>query len=99
MRLDSLERLGQLRMVRKIIPCPMIDTLITRLLYLVLGTIIGAILVEYASWRWIFWVISIISIPAATACIFLIPGSSHRKEAKISQLDALGVMILVGKLP
>ncbi|CUA67528.1 putative MFS-type transporter C1683,03c [Schizosaccharomyces pombe 972h-] [Rhizoctonia solani] len=61
----------------------------------VLGTIIGAVLAEYASWRWIFWVISIISIPAATACIFLIPESPRRKEAKASQLDALGVMILI----
>ncbi|CAE6492998.1 unnamed protein product [Rhizoctonia solani] len=61
----------------------------------VLGTIIGAVLAEYASWRWIFWVISIISIPAATACIFLIPESPRCKEAKASQLDALGVMILI----
>ncbi|KAL5639305.1 hypothetical protein ACGC1H_006720 [Rhizoctonia solani] len=64
----------------------------------VLGTIVGAILVEYASWRWIFWVISIISIPAATACIFLIPASPRRKEAKASQLDALGVMILIAAI-
>ncbi|KAH7334314.1 major facilitator superfamily domain-containing protein [Rhizoctonia solani] len=64
----------------------------------VLGTIIGAILVEYASWRWIFWVIAIISIPAAIACIFLIPSSPHRKEVKVSQLDALGVMFLIAAI-
>ncbi|CEL53947.1 Puromycin resistance protein pur8 OS=Streptomyces alboniger GN=pur8 PE=3 SV=1 [Rhizoctonia solani AG-1 IB] len=64
----------------------------------VLGTIIGAILVEYASWRWIFWIISIISIPAATACIFLIPDSPRRKEAKASQLDAIGVFILIAAI-
>ncbi|KAJ1301686.1 hypothetical protein OPQ81_008922 [Rhizoctonia solani] len=62
------------------------------------GTIIGAILVEYASWRWIFWIISIISIPAATACIFLIPASPRRKDAKASQLDALGVTILIAAI-
>ncbi|CAE6414164.1 unnamed protein product [Rhizoctonia solani] len=64
----------------------------------VLGTIIGAILVEYASWRWIFWIIAIISIPAAIACIFLIPGSPSRKEAKASQLDAFGVFILIAAI-
>ncbi|KAB5587840.1 MFS general substrate transporter [Ceratobasidium theobromae] len=64
----------------------------------VLGTVIGAILVEYTSWRWIFWVISILSIPAATACIFLIPASERRKEAKVSQLDALGISILIAAI-
>jgi MFS family permease len=62
----------------------------------VLGTIIGAILVQYASWRWIFWLIAMLSIPAATACIFLIPKSSGRKDAKASQLDVLGIFILIG---
>lgn len=64
----------------------------------VLGTIIGAILVEYASWRWIFWIISIVSIPAAAACIFLIPATQRRKDAKASQLDALGVSILIAAI-
>ncbi|KAF8756089.1 MFS general substrate transporter [Rhizoctonia solani] len=64
----------------------------------VLGTIIGAILVEYASWRWIFWIIAIISIPAAAACVFLIPSSPRNNKAKASQLDALGVFILIAAI-
>ncbi|GAB1522708.1 hypothetical protein RhiTH_005830 [Rhizoctonia solani] len=62
------------------------------------GTIIGAILVEYASWRWIFWIIAIISIPAAAACVFLIPSSPRNNKAKASQLDALGVFILIAAI-
>ncbi|KAG8735157.1 hypothetical protein FRC10_010912 [Ceratobasidium sp. 414] len=64
----------------------------------VLGTIIGALLVQYASWRWIFWLISIVSIPAATACIFLIPKTTGRKDAKASQLDVLGISLLIAAI-
>ncbi|KAF8599784.1 MFS general substrate transporter [Ceratobasidium sp. AG-I] len=64
----------------------------------VLGTIVGAILVQYASWRWIFWLIAMVSIPAATACIFLIPQSSGRKDTKISELDMFGVSILIAAI-
>ncbi|KAG8715679.1 hypothetical protein FRC09_016423 [Ceratobasidium sp. 395] len=64
----------------------------------VLGTIIGALLVQYASWRWIFWLISIVSIPAATACFFLIPHTGGRKGAKASQLDFIGISTLIAAI-
>ncbi|QRV78217.1 major facilitator superfamily transporter [Ceratobasidium sp. AG-Ba] len=64
----------------------------------VLGTIVGAILVQYTSWRWIFWVIAIVSIPSATACIFLIPKTTGRKGAKVSQLDFIGISLLIAAI-
>ncbi|QRV97382.1 major facilitator superfamily transporter [Ceratobasidium sp. AG-Ba] len=64
----------------------------------VLGTIVGALLVQYASWRWIFWLIAIVSIPAATACIFLIPKTTGRKGAKLSQLDVIGISLLIAAI-
>ncbi|KAG8748423.1 hypothetical protein FRC10_005970 [Ceratobasidium sp. 414] len=64
----------------------------------VLGTIIGAILVQYASWRWIFWVIAIIAVPIALASVFLIPTTPRRNDAKISQLDFVGVSTLTAAI-
>ena len=60
----------------------------------VLGTIVGAILVEYASWRWIFWVITIIAVPIAITCTILIPKTPRNEENAKSTFDFVGVSLL-----
>ena len=72
----------------------------------VLGLIIGAIFVQFASWSWVFWFVALVCMPIATLCIFLIPKQeSHpddvaaRNGARWKSLDIIGVSILTGRYP
>ena len=59
------------------------------------GLIIGALLVQYASWSWIFWLNTILAIPIATACLFLIPSPEHVDDPlKAKRVDVIGVSML-----
>ncbi|KAI0739621.1 MFS general substrate transporter [Daedaleopsis nitida] len=67
----------------------------------VLGLIIGAIFVQYASWQWVFWFVALVCMPIAAVCIFLIPKQeprvedlSARRGARWKSLDLIGVSIL-----
>ncbi|KAG8684069.1 hypothetical protein FRC09_015640 [Ceratobasidium sp. 395] len=62
------------------------------------STIIGALFVQYASWRWVFWIIAVIALPIAVACIFLIPTTPRRDDTKVSQLDFVGVSTLTAAI-
>ena len=69
-----------------------------------LGLIIGAIFVQFASWPWVFWFVSFVAVPISLVCIFLIPGekphrddSAVRKHAKWQGLDIGGVSILTSE--
>ncbi|KAF8605945.1 MFS general substrate transporter [Ceratobasidium sp. AG-I] len=59
-----------------------------------LGTIIGAILVEYTSWSWIFWLIALLAVPISISCIFLIPKTPRNLENKKTSFDFVGVFLL-----
>jgi len=67
----------------------------------VLGVIIGAVIVSYATWPWIFYATAIVALLVAIACTFLIP-NPHRQN-KYSQLeqfrrlDMAGSTLLIGK--
>ena len=59
------------------------------------GLIIGAIFVQYASWSWIFWLNTILAIPIATTCLFLIPSPEHVDDPlKAKRVDVIGVSML-----
>ncbi|KAI0791390.1 MFS general substrate transporter [Abortiporus biennis] len=68
----------------------------------VLGLIIGAIFVEFATWKWVFWFVAVIAIPIASACTILIPeqtanpsDATHGSTAsRLKSLDLLGVTTL-----
>ncbi|KAH9895729.1 MFS general substrate transporter [Cubamyces lactineus] len=71
----------------------------------VLGLIIGAIFVQYASWPWVFWFVALVALPISAICILLIPAQeprledlSGRKEARWKSLDLGGVSILTAAL-
>ncbi|KLO16514.1 MFS general substrate transporter [Schizopora paradoxa] len=72
-----------------------------------LGVVIGAVLVQKASWHWIFYLVTIAAIAIAIASIFLIPSKKTlqtREEPKrtnaekLKQLDIAGVAILTTAL-
>ena len=67
----------------------------------VLGLVIGAAFVQFASWNWIFWLVTIICAPVVGITIFLIP-NQETKESKNERtgwkdLDIIGVSILAGE--
>ncbi|RPD56812.1 MFS general substrate transporter [Lentinus tigrinus ALCF2SS1-7] len=68
----------------------------------VLGLIIGAIFVQWATWSWVFWFVACVSMPIATLCIFLIPKQEPkvaiRGGARWKSLDIMGVSILTAAL-
>ena len=70
---------------------------------LVLGLLIGAIFVEWASYHWVFWSVAIVTVPVALLASFAIPpqiaettDSLEPEEAKWKSLDLIGVSILTG---
>ncbi|KAG1782220.1 major facilitator superfamily domain-containing protein [Suillus placidus] len=67
----------------------------------VLGLMIGAMFVEWASYHWVFWFVAIVAVPVALACVFIIPPEISKTTdnlepaaAKWKSLDTLGVSIL-----
>ncbi|KAI0654324.1 MFS general substrate transporter [Cubamyces menziesii] len=71
----------------------------------VLGLIIGAIFIQYASWSWVFWFVALVALPISAICILLIPAQeprledvAGRKDARWKSLDLGGVSILTAAL-
>ena len=71
----------------------------------VFGTIISALFVEFADYRWIFWFTTILAIPAAILCIVLVPSqerpseesrSAQRRVENLKKLDVVVVTDLTG---
>ena len=88
--------------VSKILRLSLMSLRLTRIA--VLGLIIGAIFVQFASWPWVFWFVSFVAVPISLICIFLIPGEKpHRdgpvapKHARWQGLDIGGVSILTSE--
>ena len=78
---------------KRIIPCT------------VLGVFIGAVLVQYASYHWVFWFVAIVAISVALGCLFIIPREvvqskdgpqANMRSAKLKSLDPIGISILTG---
>lgn len=57
------------------------------------GILIGAVLVQYAGWPWIFWFVAIVGVGIAIICFFLIPKANNDARKKVN-FDAIGVSIL-----
>jgi MFS family permease len=81
---------------------PCILLFMTRLMVsLVLGLLIGAMFVQWASYHWVFWFVAILAVPVALACVYIIPPqiaktSTEPEAAKWKSLDLVGVSILTG---
>ncbi|EJD53378.1 MFS general substrate transporter [Auricularia subglabra TFB-10046 SS5] len=66
----------------------------------VLGFILGALLVQYASWSWVFWLGALVATPISVLAFFLVPKQPQitRSGSKIGYLDLPGVAILTSAL-
>ncbi|KIM27007.1 hypothetical protein M408DRAFT_72095 [Serendipita vermifera MAFF 305830] len=58
----------------------------------ILGLILGAIIVQYAGWSWIFWFVAIVGVAVSAISLFLIPAS--KRERKRVNFDVVGVSLL-----
>lgn len=68
-----------------------------------LGLFIGAVLVQYTSYHWVFWFVAMVAIPVAMACVFIIPPEIAKskdepdpRNPKWKCLDLIGISILTG---
>jgi MFS family permease len=69
----------------------------------VLGLIIGAVLVQKASYHWVFWFSALIAVPVALGSVFIIPADVAKYDdkpetytEKWKSLDLIGISILTG---
>ncbi|KAH7929188.1 MFS general substrate transporter [Leucogyrophana mollusca] len=66
----------------------------------VLGLLIGAFFVQFASYHWVFWFVALVAVPVALGCVFIIPpqpevlDGPEPKVAKWKRLDLIGVSAL-----
>ncbi|KAI9461390.1 major facilitator superfamily domain-containing protein [Boletus coccyginus] len=60
----------------------------------VFGVIVGALIVSYVTWPWIFYATAIVALLVAIACTFLIP-NPHRQN-KYSQLEQFRRLDMAG---
>ncbi|EPQ56836.1 MFS general substrate transporter [Gloeophyllum trabeum ATCC 11539] len=66
-----------------------------------LGLVLGAVFVQLASYRWIFYFEAMISLPIALLCMFLVPsgldmGVGHIRQSK-RNLDWVGIALLTSE--
>ncbi|KAI9461385.1 major facilitator superfamily domain-containing protein [Boletus coccyginus] len=68
----------------------------------VLGVIIGALIISYATWPWVFYTIAIVALFIAITCTFLIPNphpqNNHCRSERFRRLDLFGSMLLMAAL-
>ncbi|OSC97055.1 MFS general substrate transporter [Trametes coccinea BRFM310] len=72
----------------------------------VFGTMISAVFIEFASYRWVFFFTTIIGVPAAAVCLVLVPSSDSEGNTeqdkrgsaswlqRLKKLDQVGVAFL-----
>jgi predicted MFS family arabinose efflux permease len=58
----------------------------------------GGILVEFANWHWIFFLITLIAIPIAVICFIFIPPQPIDQTER-PNLDVIGISALTGTSP
>lgn len=59
------------------------------------GPFLGGALVEKLSWRWIFWLIPMLAVPAAVTILFFLPVKHERGNyvAKVKMIDYGGIAL------
>ena len=62
----------------------------------------GAVFAQYASWRWVFWFLAMMTFPIVVVGLIFIPPQSvsisQPKWVKFKSLDLVGVALLTGGL-
>lgn len=63
-----------------------------------IGFVLGGVLTAKASWRWVFYLIGIVTIPFAVAAWFLLPKTTSHEPKPKRSIDIPGIVILTGGL-
>ena len=60
------------------------------------GIIFGALLVQFADWPWVFWLITLVSAPISVLALYLIPPQKKTtaENESVKHLDVIGVSTL-----
>ncbi|KAJ3479488.1 hypothetical protein NLI96_g9024 [Meripilus lineatus] len=72
----------------------------SRALGIFTGLLVGALILQFAHWPWIFWLVALVTLPMAAICMLLIPGTMEAEEGsmphrqKWRRFDHFGVSIL-----
>ncbi|KAJ3563356.1 hypothetical protein NP233_g8991 [Leucocoprinus birnbaumii] len=61
---------------------------------LCLGFVLGGIIVQFATWRWVFWVVPIITVPLSVLSMLIKPGNRARETKDTKKMDFPGVFAL-----
>jgi MFS family permease len=66
----------------------------------VMGNLLGGLVAQYASWRWIFWILSIMAFLVTAAGYFIIPKPPPRPDTELRKsVDWIGAfLVTVGVL-
>ncbi|KAJ3871151.1 MFS general substrate transporter [Lentinula edodes] len=64
-----------------------------------LGFVLGGVLLQFATWRWVLWIVPVLTIPLSIVSYFFIPKkirllSTHSQK----RLDVIGILTLIGSL-
>jgi MFS family permease len=62
------------------------------------GLLIGGVLAEFATWHWIFWLITLIAVPIALVSFIFIPTQPLTPASERPGLDLIGITTLTGSL-
>jgi membrane protein implicated in regulation of membrane protease activity len=63
-------------------------------LLLVFGLLFGAMLVEWASYHWVFWFAAIVALPVATACVLSYRHRLQRPQTGLSLEHRSGKILI-----
>ncbi|KAH7106654.1 MFS general substrate transporter [Auriculariales sp. MPI-PUGE-AT-0066] len=66
----------------------------------VLGLILGALLIQYANWSWVFWLGTLVATPVGLLALLLTPPQPkvYKEGSKISYLDLPGIFVVTAAL-
>lgn len=67
---------------------------------IVSGLLIGAIFVQFATWHWIFWFVTMVTVPIAVLALLLVPKivRAQSEQDQPKRLDLVGVSMFTGAL-
>ncbi|KAH8101907.1 MFS general substrate transporter [Cristinia sonorae] len=60
--------------------------------------VIGGALVQFATWRWVVWIVAVVSLPLAAISTILIPKTENDPAAKNQKLDVPGVFAFTASI-
>jgi MFS family permease len=63
-----------------------------------IGFVIGGLIVEQTSWRWVFRAIACVAVPLSVLSVWIIPVDTYKTSSKDKRMDFPGVFALTCEL-